>query len=178
MQLVERSQPYLFEVSMRLWGRVLLALVVVLLLAGCSHLEVEPINSLPAESDGPSAPNYEGEALYVVSCASCHQIHGQGMEGVGPPLAGSKWVNGNEVLLTKIVLHGVRGPITVRGKEYNLEMPAMGFFSDQQIAGLLTYLRQEWGNQAPMVAIETVAKVRNTFSSRGDSWTAKELDVN
>ena len=117
----------------------------------------------------------KGKALYLVSCAACHQPNGQGSEGIAPPLAGTRWPNESEDRLARIVLHGLRGPITVAGKEYNLEMPAMGFFDDQEIAAILTYVRAAWGKPFSPVTLEAIGKVRNQTRERSDSWTIEEL---
>ena len=116
-----------------------------------------------------------GKGLYEVSCAACHQAHGRGMEGVGPPLAGSEWVLGSEERLVLIGLHGVRGTIDVNGVEYNLEMPAMGFFDDRDLSDILTYIRRAWGNEAAPVAAGTVGRIRRETANRRDSWAAEEL---
>ena len=97
------------------------------------------------------------------------------MEGVGPPLAGSEWTLGSEERLIRIVLQGLRGPITVGNATYNLEMPAMGFFNDTDIAAVLSYIRNTWGNEAPHVTVESVASVRAATIDRTDSWTEPEL---
>ena len=62
---------------------------------------------------------------------------------------------GIEQRLIRIALHGLRGPITVKGKPYQLEMPPMGVFEDEQIATVLTYVRREWGHAATPVASAT-----------------------
>jgi len=145
-------------------------------------------NCLPGCSQGgeanPSAEPFvaasprvfeQGRKIYGYSCAACHQLHGKGMEGVGPPIVGSPWITGPEGRLIRIVLHGVRGPITVKKADYNLEMPAMGFFTDQELAAVLSYTRQAWGHRASAVDAQTVRRIREAESKRGDSWTAEEL---
>ena len=117
----------------------------------------------------------KGKALYLVSCSACHQPNGQGLEGIAPPLAGTRWPSKSEDRLARIVLHGIRGPITVAGKEYNLEMPAMGFFMDQDIAAILTYIRDTWGKPSRPVTRETIGKIRALNRERSDSWTIEEL---
>ena len=77
--------------------------------------------------------------------------------------------------MARIVLHGLRGPITVAGKEYNLEMPAMGFFDDQDIAAILTYIRDTWGKPSQPVTREAIGKIRALSRERSDSWTIEEL---
>ncbi len=121
-------------------------------------------------------PPGNGKALYAVSCAACHQINGGGLEGVAPPLAGTKWPNESVERLTRIVLHGLRGPITVAGQEYNQEMPAMGFFDDHEIAAILSHIQITWGIASPApVNPETIRRIRFKTQHRSDSWTMPEL---
>ncbi len=117
----------------------------------------------------------KGKALYLVSCSACHQPNGQGLEGIAPPLAGTRWPSESEDRLARIVLHGLRGPITVAGKEYNLEMPAMGFFDDQDIAAILTYIRGTWGKPSQPATPKTISLIRAQNQDRADSWTIEEL---
>ena len=117
----------------------------------------------------------KGRALYEVSCASCHQPGGQGLDGVSPPLADTRWPSESTARLARIVLHGLRGPITVAGTEYNLEMPAMGFFADEDIAAILTHLRFTWGQPAQPVTPEAIRQIRAQTHDRADSWTEWEL---
>lgn len=120
-------------------------------------------------------PIARGRRVYATQCAMCHQAQGQGLPGVYPPVADSSWVVGDERLPIKVVLHGLQGPITVRGNEYNGVMQALGSLSDRDIAAVVSYIRQEWGNDASMVDEETVAEVRAEFSGRTSAWTAREL---
>ena len=80
-----------------------------------------------------------GRVLYEVSCGACHQSDGGGKEGVASPLAGSEWVTGSEERLLRIALDGVRGPIEVKGRRYQLEMPALRHvYGDEDMAAILT----------------------------------------
>ena len=107
--------------------------------------------------------------------------NGQGLPSVYPPLAESEWVTGSEERLIAILLHGLKGPITVKGNVYSVAaMPAFGQvdgggynWSDQKIAAVLTYIRQEWGNTACAIETATVT----AFRERGDrkEWTEAEL---
>lgn len=122
-----------------------------------------------AELQGParSGAAVDGAALYSARCAACHQAGGGGLAGVFPPLAGSEWVSGKAETLAAIVLHGVTGPITVKGVSYNGAMPAFGNqMQDAEIAAVLTFLRSQWGNRAEAVNEETVAAVRRDTTSR------------
>ncbi len=121
-------------------------------------------------------PAQLGKKVYAQICVACHQATGQGIPGVFPPLAGSEWAVGSEERIILIVLHGVNGKITVSGKDYDNAMASLGSsLKDDQIANVLTYVRQEWGNNAPAVSPETVAKIRAETASRTSPWTAAEL---
>ena len=117
-----------------------------------------------------------GKILYEVSCGACHQPDGEGKEGVASPLAGSEWVTGSQERLLRIALDGVRGPIEVKGRRYQLEMPALRHvYGDEDMAAILTYIRRAWGNSASDITASFVGKVRADTAQRGDSWTAEEL---
>ncbi|MSU67845.1 MAG: dehydrogenase [Opitutaceae bacterium] len=116
-----------------------------------------------------------GKTLYGAICAACHQPHGLGMEGLAPPLVDSEWVLGSEQRLTRIILHGVTGPLKVLGRTYTLDMPALGLFDDEQVAGLLTYIRREWDHAANPVASATIKTIRAANSTRMESWRQEEL---
>lgn len=112
------------------------------------------------------------------TCAGCHQPTGLGLPGSIPPLAGSEWVNGGTERTARIVLNGLIGPVTVKGGNFNYAggMPAQGAsFSDQEIANVLTYVRNSWGNQGPMVTKEMVAKVRSESKDHTGQWTDELL---
>ena len=117
-----------------------------------------------------------GKALYTIICGACHQPHGNGQAGLAPPLRDSEWVLGSEQRLVRIVLHGLRDEISVKGATYQLNMPALGeSLNDEQIADALTYIRHEWEHNAPIVKPATVKAVRASTSMREDSWTQAEL---
>ena len=117
-----------------------------------------------------------GKKVFTSICATCHQLNGLGVPNSFPPLAGSEWALGDEERIIRIVLHGLNGPITVEGKEYNNVMAPLGaVLKDEQIANVLSYVRQEWGNKAAEVEPETVAKIHAETASRTANWTASEL---
>lgn len=121
-------------------------------------------------------PAMLGKRVYSTTCIACHQANGQGTPGVYPPLAGSEWAQGSEDRIVRIVLHGLTGPLVVEGKEFNNTMAALGgALKDEQIANVLTYVRQEWGNNAPPVSVETVQRIRAETAGRNGPWTAPEL---
>ena len=117
-----------------------------------------------------------GKALYSLICGACHQPHGNGQAGLAPPLRDSEWVLGSEQRLVRIVLHGLRDEVSVKGVNYLLNMPALSeALTDEQIADALTYVRREWEHNAPPVKSATVKAIRTTTGKREDSWTQAEL---
>jgi mono/diheme cytochrome c family protein len=121
-------------------------------------------------------PAMLGKRVFTANCIACHQTTGLGVPGVYPPLAGSEWAQGPEERVIRIVLHGLSGPINVTGKDFNNVMTPFGtILKDDQIANVLTYVRQEWGNNAPAVTAEAVAKIRAETAAHSGPWTAAEL---
>jgi glucose/arabinose dehydrogenase/mono/diheme cytochrome c family protein len=119
-----------------------------------------------------------GKELYI-GCASCHSGDGKGIEGLAPPLANSSWVSGPPEWLARIILQGLNGPIEVHGKTWNGVMPAhqdMAGFSDEAVAGLLTYLRRSWGNRADPVAVDIIKAARQDTSAQSMPWTVATLE--
>jgi len=106
------------------------------------------------------ADQLTGTQLYAKYCLTCHQADGNGVRGQFPPLAGNNKITGPSTDVIRIVLFGLEGPLTVNERDYNQLMPAQGYLSDQQIADILSYVRSNWGNKAPPVTPEDVAKTR------------------
>ena len=102
---------------------------------------------------------------------------GKGSTTVGaPPLAGSDWAQAegpNRII--RIVLNGLAGPIDVEGAHYGtgVMVPFKDNFNDQEIAAVLTYVRQEWGNKAGPVKPEQVTAIRKESASKPDSWNRR-----
>lgn len=115
-----------------------------------------------------------GQRIYN-QCAACHQTTGLGLPGVFPPLDGAIWVVGNEDRLIRLVSHGLMGPIEVKGNTYNGVMPAFPQLSDEEMAGVLTYIRQAWSNAAPAISAAEVQQVRADVGARPGPWSPEEL---
>jgi mono/diheme cytochrome c family protein len=116
------------------------------------------------------------------TCVACHQASGLGVAGVYPPLAGSEWVTGSEQRLIRVLLHGLNGPIQVKGNTYNGLMPAFGKvpgggynWNNERIAHVLSYIRHEWGNNASFITKEQVDEVLKAEATRAKPWTQDEL---
>ena len=142
----------------------------------------DPKNAPAATAEVKGDPVAQGKKLFTTVCATCHQATGAGVAGVYPPLAKSEWANGSEERIIRILLHGLQGPIKVEDKDYNSAMPAIGpggyNWTDEKIANVLTYVRQEWGNNAPPVATATVTEIRTKGAAgRTIAWTATELET-
>ncbi|HVA38842.1 MAG TPA: cytochrome b N-terminal domain-containing protein [Candidatus Dormibacteraeota bacterium] len=106
----------------------------------------------------PASTLLAGKPTYLQKCAACHQATGAGLPGSFPPLAGNPTVTGDPKQLIDIVLNGKTGPITVLGKSYNGAMPAWkGQLTNAEIASVITYIRNDWGNKASAVTQSEVA---------------------
>ena len=100
------------------------------------------------------------------------------MEGLAPSLVDSEWVLGNPDTIAKLVIHGLTGPIKVNGQSWSLEMPPLGAaLSDEQVAGVVTYIRREWEHNASPITTDAVKKIRADHKDRTKSWTAEELGM-
>jgi mono/diheme cytochrome c family protein len=132
-----------------------------------------------AQAAAPVDPKVVGKRLYSQNCVVCHQANGQGVAGQFPPLAGSEWVKGSdkhgENHLVLLMLHGHQGPMTVMGGSYNNAMPQWKQLSDDQIAAILTYIRSDWGNNAPAIEPAFVAGIRSEHKDQSDPWTQSQL---
>jgi len=122
-----------------------------------------------------------GKQIYLRDgfCTTCHQPNGKGLAASGfPPLSESNWVLGNEDRLIKIVLRGIYGPIVVNGKKYPGQVPMTpygGMLNDKEVAAVLTYVRNSFGNKAPAVEERTVKKVRESIKSKEGFYSPDEL---
>ncbi len=112
-------------------------------------------------------------------CMTCHQVDGGGLDPSGfPPLQGTKWVLGNEERLIKLTLKGLLGPIEVKGKTYPGQVPMTpygGLLNDEEVAAVLTYVRNSFGNEASVISPETVKAVRESIKDKKDFYSPEEL---
>jgi len=109
-----------------------------------------------------------GKQLFAGTCSVCHQSNGEGLPNVFPPLAKSDFLAADPKQAISILLHGRTGPITVNGKDYNSVMPPMTQLTDDEIANILTYVLNSWGNAGGAITKEEVQAVRaNTKRAEG-----------
>jgi len=106
-----------------------------------------------------------GEKVYASTCLACHGPTGAGLSGVFPPLEKSDWLMADKHRSIDVVLHGLSGPVTVNGQRYDSMMPPQGNLSDEQIADVLTYVRNAFGNRGEAVSAAEVA-LRRAGGSR------------
>ena len=107
----------------------------------------------------------KGGKLYNTYCGVCHQRDGMGNDRF-PPLSGSEWVIGDKMVPINIVLNGLEGELHVKGKTYNNRMPRMNVLSDENIAQILTYVRQNFNNNASAVTKQDVLKARRALADK------------
>jgi nitrite reductase (NO-forming) len=103
-----------------------------------------------------------GEVLYKGTCSVCHQDTGQGLPNVFPPLAKSDYLLKDPKRAIGVVVNGLSGPVTVSGAQFNSVMPPMSQLNDDEVANILTYVLNSWGNDGGVVSTEQVKQVRAT----------------
>ena len=115
-------------------------------------------------------------------CATCHQRNGKGLPRLYPPLTDSEWVGGDEDRLIKITLKGLWGELTVKGFTYNSPTtttppmtPFRSLLNDKEVAAVLTYVRNTFGNNAKPVQSTTVARVSKAIEKQGSFFMVKDL---
>jgi mono/diheme cytochrome c family protein len=112
-------------------------------------------------------------------CRTCHQADGKGLSASGfPSLAGTKWVLGSEERLIKLTLKGLQGQMEILGKHYPGGVPMTpfaGLLSDEEVAAVLTFVRNSFGNKAPAISPDKVKEVRKAIEDKKDFYSPKEL---
>lgn len=103
-----------------------------------------------------------GEKVFKKYCISCHMVDGSGVPHLNPPLIQTKYILGDKPTLIKIILNGLEN-VEIEGDTYTNKMPPLkSILKDQQIADVLTYVRNSFGNKASAVSAADVKIVRNT----------------
>ncbi|GFD76381.1 nitrite reductase, copper-containing [Tenacibaculum sp. KUL113] len=103
----------------------------------------------------------DGKQIYTKTCFACHQANGEGIPNAFPPLAKSDYLNADVKRAIDIILHGKTGEITVNGQKYNSVMTKQAL-NDQEVADVLTYVYNSWGNNKTNVSVNTVMEVKST----------------
>ncbi len=112
-------------------------------------------------------------------CVTCHQPNGKGLEASGfPPLVETNWVTGSEERLIKLTLNGIIGPMEVNGKKYPGQVPMTpfgGLLKDEEVAAVLTFVRNSFGNKASVVSTDKVESVRASIEGNSQFFKAEDL---
>lgn len=112
-----------------------------------------PVNSLKSSIT-------RGNTVYTQYCLTCHQVDGSGVPNLNPPLIQTKWTLGPKTILIEQVLKGSSGKVEIDGETFHNTMPPLAKLTDQQIADVLTYVRNNFGNKASIVTPAEVKAVR------------------
>lgn len=145
---------YWIAVALALWG-------VMLLYDAGQSVQTGRDERLQRIADERGPVRTTGMALFHERCATCHQVDGAGLSGAVPPLDGSPFVTGEPRMVARILLHGIRGPIRVAGRDYDGSMPDFAsVLSDEEIAEVGSYIRQAWSNRAGPLTVADVAAAR------------------
>lgn len=112
----------------------------------------------------PTSQQELGAKFYTLYCRTCHQSDGKGDGSRFPPLSGSEWVTGDKKVLIGIVLQGKEGQITVKGRPYSGQMPELSLLKDDQVAEILTYVRQKFNNDSNAISEQEVSTVRKELN--------------
>jgi mono/diheme cytochrome c family protein len=142
------------------------------------YTPVPPLGVAVGGEKDPKEEWLKGGKKKFSTCAGCHMLNGQGKPGQYPPLAGSEWVTGGTERLAALILHGLGGPITVKGQSYpgTELMPAhKESFSNEEIAQVMSFIRNSWGNEASFVTGEMVSVAKEKYADRAGPFTAADL---
>lgn len=141
--------------------KVFIILAVLALAGGPALAQKKPAAKAPAKNavGVPVALLASGKLVYTQYCLTCHMADGLGVDGMNPPLAKTDYVLGDKTRLTKVLLNGLQG-VEIGGEQYHGVMPAQESLSDAQIAAVLTYVRNSFGNKASVVMVGEVKAVR------------------
>lgn len=97
-----------------------------------------------------------GKKIYTALCTNCHTTQGEGLGRLIPPIGKSDYLMKDLERAARIIKFGQRGPITVNGIVYNQPMPANPKLTNLEIAELITYISNSWGNAAKGITIEEI----------------------
>jgi len=138
---------------------------VLLLIPGLVKAQTKKPASSTSKSTGSSVNSLKssitrGNTVYTLYCLTCHQVDGSGVPNLNPPLIQTKWTLGPKTVLIEQVLKGSSGKVEIDGETFHNTMPPLATLTDQQIADVLTYVRNSFGNKASMVTPAEVKAVR------------------
>jgi len=109
----------------------------------------------------PTVNAHPGKIVYMQFCIACHMENGEGVPSLYPPLTQTDYILGEKKRLIDAVIHGIEGPVEVKGEKYNNIMAKLDYLRDEQIAEVLSYIRSNFGNNADAVTMEEVRAARS-----------------
>ena len=136
---------------------VILALLA--LTSAPAFAQKKPVSKAAPKAPAASAGVLKGKSIYTQYCLTCHQADGLGVDGMNPPLTKTDYVLGDKTRLIGVLVNGLKG-VEINGEEYHGVMPSQAYLSDQQMADVLTYVRNSFGNKASAVTVAEVKAVR------------------
>ena len=139
------------------------AMIICTLLVFTFYLFAQTKPKAASQGGGDKASIERGKTIYSTYCLACHQADGSGVPGLNPPLIKTKWVLGEKNQLIRVILKGMDEPIEVNGEEYNNVMAPHAFLKDQEVADVLNYVRNNFGNKAGAITPADVKAVRATI---------------
>ena len=125
-------------------------------LLSCTSVAVNAQSSSQSITD-------KGKEVYDQNCLACHQIDGGGVPMLTPSLVNAEWVQGDKTRLINVVLKGLQG-VEINGEIYDNPMPTLAHLSDEDIAAVLTYVRNNFSNKAGPIKKEEVAAARKALN--------------
>jgi mono/diheme cytochrome c family protein len=142
------------------------------------YASAETLDAYQPQS-GAAAVLARGKKLFEMNCGVCHGLDGLGKPGQAPPLAGSEWVMAKGVQrLVHIPLAGLNGTIMVKGQQMSFPAPMIAIgatMSDDDLAAVLTYIRNSWGNKAGEVTGDDIKKIRAQIGGNAQPMSADQL---
>lgn len=131
---------------------------IILTFFACLTISFSTAQSKKPDTKPASKP--AGQLVYEQNCLTCHQANGSGVPNLNPPLRETDWVLGDKTRLINVLLKGLQGQ-EIEGDVYDNAMPAHDFLTDVQIADVLTYIRNSFGNKASAITSDEVKIVRS-----------------
>ena len=132
-------------------------------ISACSDAQTKhkaKVSAKPKTATGVAASLAGGKKVYMQYCLPCHQADGAGVQRMNPPLIKTDYVLGDKKRLINIVLKGFNEDVEINGQYYSNTMPAHDFLKDNEIANVLTYVRNNFGNKATAIKTAEVTKLR------------------
>lgn len=108
----------------------------------------------------------KGKVVYTTYCLTCHQADGGGVPNMNPPLIKTSYVLGDKTKLIKVLLNGLNEEVEINGSYYTNPMPAHNFLKDEDIANVLSFVRNNFTNKAPVITAAEVKKIRDAGATK------------